>query len=161
MGRGGGDAVLEIGPATHPCGSAPTHWLVTAAGSFHMQRPEQRQRDGVEVFSHHGVRLPVGDGGHRLDGGAFPQQVAAQELHSWSHGQQHGNHIPLNPGACWVTGGGSPLWWSGNLRSSTWEVFADDLRRLGGPGHAGVDQNVVLEAQRRQPLTRQLGLLAT
>lgn len=106
LGRGGGDAVLEIGPATHPCGSAPTHWLVTAAGSFHMQRPEQRQRDGVEVFSHHGVRLPVGDGGHRLDGGAFPQQVAAQELHSWSHGQQHGNHIPLNPGACWVTGGG-------------------------------------------------------
>lgn len=37
-------------------------------------------------FSHHGVRLPVGDGGHRLDGRAFPQQVAARELHSWFTG---------------------------------------------------------------------------
>lgn len=43
---------------------------------------------------------------------------------------------------------------------TTWEVFADDVCCLGGPGHAGVDQNIVLQAQSSQPFACQLSLLA-
>lgn len=47
-----------------------------------------------------------------------------------------------------------------NEASTTCEVFADNIGRLRSPGHAGVDHDVVLEAQRRQPLAREVGLLA-
>lgn len=51
----------------------------------------------------------------------------------------------------------TPVW----HLSTTWEVFADDMRRLCSPGHAGVDQDVILQPQFRQPLARELGLLST
>ncbi len=35
------------------------------------------------------------------------------------------------------------------------------MRRLCGPGHTGVDQNIVLQSQSCQPLARQLSLLTT
>lgn len=44
---------------------------------------------------------------------------------------------------------------------TTWEVFADDICSLCGPGHAGVNQNIILKSQRRQSLASQLSLLTT
>lgn len=55
----GDDTVVEIRPATHPRGSAPTHRPVTAAGSFRMQPPEQQQRAGGGFLS---PRRPASSG---------------------------------------------------------------------------------------------------
>lgn len=121
-----------------------------------MQPPEQRQRDGggrLSLTTASGFQwVTLGTGSMGAPSLSRSQLNSSTPAHTNSSMEITSR---LKPGACWVTG------WSGKPRSSTWEVFADDLRRLGGPGHAGVDQDVVLEAQRRQPLTRQLGLLAT
>lgn len=51
----------------------------------------------------------------------------------------------------------TPVWHP----STTWKVFADDICSLCSPGHARVDQNVILQSQRCQTLACQLSLLTT
>lgn len=36
---------------------------------------------------------------------------------------------------------------AGRYLLTTWKMFADDICSLSGPGHAGVNQNIVLQSQ--------------
>lgn len=78
------------------------YWLISAAVSLNKHLTGQLNRHAAEIqlnrresgppfsgeqggasISHHSIRLPVGDGWDRLDRRSLPQQITAQQLHSW------------------------------------------------------------------------------
>lgn len=142
---------------SHPIPAAGHRYIASSVNKWHKQaaqsefnkRKQQHRADSqfygqrLRVFTHHSIRLPVGDRRNWFHRSSLSQQVTAHQMHTYiclggeTKTKLHSICITFCPRmTAWSFCGLVDLW-------TTWDVFADDVCSLSCPGHAGVDQNVV------------------